>query len=178
MSKDGRDMASLIWMINSHLNRTALYWFVNFNHIWLIKHKTYSFCAIKTHHTANQSLIPGGFAELCRSSLLCILPKIIYVKSNLSHFFCNRALLISYLDYAALVDNGFSRWSSPGPVWLFTHRWCVLHLGVEKWIRWKRLVTNSVVSEIVINIKERNCDPIFVCNILGYFALQYKKPTF
>ena len=60
---------------------------MNFNHIWLIKHKTYRFCAIKTHHTANQSLIPGGFAELCRSSLLCILPKIINVESNLLHFF-------------------------------------------------------------------------------------------
>ena len=39
MSKDGWDTASLIWMINSHLNRTALY---HFNHclflycfIWL-----------------------------------------------------------------------------------------------------------------------------------------------
>ena len=68
------------------ISTKIIYWFVNFNYVWLIKHKTYSFCAIKTHHTANQSLIPGGFAELCRSSLLCILPKIINVKSNLSHF--------------------------------------------------------------------------------------------
>lgn len=52
----------------------------------------------------------------------------------------------SGLDYAALVDNSFSRWSSPGPVWLFTHRWRVLHLGVETWITWKWLVANSVVS--------------------------------